>query len=290
MDLWVKRDDLTGFGGGGNKGRKLEFLMPEIVRSGATAVVCCGSAQSNFVRQMGAACAVMGLRCVAVTMGLPFEPEYGKPNRAVAADGGNGVLNRIYGTEERRLADGSWETLYAGAAAVAEELRAAGERVYEVPIGGSSPMGAYAFYLAGEELGDGFDWVVTATSSGSTLAGLGTWFLGSGTRVLGVSCDPEEENRDDVLRLSGAMAEWAGLDRRLEDVDVRFGYAGEGYGVSSEEGLTAIEWLARRSGVLLDPVYSGKAFAGLLDLVGRGEVGGRVCFWHTGGVPTLFAR
>jgi 1-aminocyclopropane-1-carboxylate deaminase/D-cysteine desulfhydrase-like pyridoxal-dependent ACC family enzyme len=144
IDLWIKRDDLTGFAFGGNKGRKLEFLMGEAVAVGADAVVTCGASQSNFVRQLGAACSRLGIRCVAVVMDLPFEPEYGKPEGApLRDDGGNLLLDDVLGVELRRHPDGAWEELFDQTEEAAKELETQGRKVYRVPIGGSSPLGAY---------------------------------------------------------------------------------------------------------------------------------------------------
>lgn len=290
VDLWIKRDDLTGFAGGGNKGRKLEYLVPEIQASGAEVVVTCGSTQSNFVRQLAAACRMIGVRCEAVMMHLPYEPEYGKPATPGPHRGGNMVLNELFGLVPHVMPDGSWDDLFAAADERALRLRHAGQQVYQVAIGGSSPQGAYAFWQAAQELDMPFDNVVTATSSGSTLAGLATALQGTGCRVIGISCDPEEENRDDVLRLSQGLSETFGVAAPLADVDIRFEFAGEGYGVPSPEGERARRTLAAEEAILLDSIYSAKAFAGLEALVASGEIQGRTLFWHTGGTPSIFAH
>lgn len=289
IDLWIKRDDLTGFGGGGNKGRKLEFLMPQVVASGADVVVTCGATSSNFVRQLGAACAMLGLGCEAVVMDAPFEPGFPRASAPPLAEGGNEVLNDLFGVVRHRLPDGSWDELFEGAAHHAAALRGRGRRVFELRIGGSSAEGAYAFALAANEIPDGFDWVVVASSSGSTLAGLAPTLQTRGMRVVGISADPEEENRDDVLRLAREATARFGLPS-LTSIDLRFDYVGEGYGVASDAGQAASRQMARREGIVLDPVYSAKAFAGLLDLVARGELTGRGLFWHTGGLPSVFGH
>jgi 1-aminocyclopropane-1-carboxylate deaminase/D-cysteine desulfhydrase-like pyridoxal-dependent ACC family enzyme len=291
MDVWIKRDDLTGFAGGGNKGRKLEYLAGAVLEAGADTVVVCGSAQSNFVRQAGALCAVLGVRCVAVVMGLPFEAGFGKPPGAPPPSGGNVELGALVGVEARPVPDGPWEDLFAAAAEAAREERAQGRAVYEVPVGGSTPLGAYGFVQAAAEVRGAYDVVVVPTSSGSTHAGLAWALAGTGTRVVGVACDPEEDLLDDLARLCEGLDGLLGgpglwreggfeLDRR---------WYGAGYGVPSPAGHEAQLLLARAEGVFLDPVYSAKAMAGLLGMAREGSVGGKVLFWHTGGLPAACA-
>ena len=295
VDLWIKRDDLTGFAGGGNKGRKLEYLIAQALDEGAEVVVSSGSTQSNFLRQLACACAMFGVRCVAAAMELPYDRGCGKPAGRSVAHGGNRVLDEMFGLEMRVFPDDDWEVLSAHAQAIADEHSAAGKKSVLLPIGGSTPLGAYGFYMAGQELAaqarDPFDSIVVATSSGSTQAGLGYYFHGTATRVVGISCDPEPELANDLWAIAVGLDQITGLDRLMvkEEFDFRTGYVGAGYGVPSPEGDAAIAWLAQKEGILLDPIYTGKAFAGLLDLAGKGELTGRVLFWHTGGLPTLFA-
>jgi D-cysteine desulfhydrase family pyridoxal phosphate-dependent enzyme len=293
VDLWIKRDDLTGFALGGNKGRKLEYLLADAVDCGAETVVTCGATQSNFVRQLGAACAVAGLRCVAVVMSLPYD-EIEPAGVGLGDHGGNVLLDKLLGVELRILPNGTWDELYDATEAVARELEASGQRVYRVPVGGSSPLGAYAFTKAAEELDaqtEPFDTIVFASSSGSTHVGLAWHYRGRSTRILGIACDPEPELAADLVKLSNGLATLVGSGPVLarKDFDLNFDYVGEGYGVPSAAGQAAIQRLARTEGIFLDPIYTGKAFAGLLDLVEKGELTGRICFWHTGGVPALFA-
>ncbi|MFM9873944.1 MAG: 1-aminocyclopropane-1-carboxylate deaminase/D-cysteine desulfhydrase [Fimbriimonadaceae bacterium] len=289
-DLWIKRDDLTGFAGGGNKGRKLEYWMGLARAMGATAVVSCGASQSNFVRQLGAACSVMEMRCCVVSMDSPYEVLDRKVSGTLS-QGGNVVLDRWFGIERRVLADGTWDELEDCADELGKELEADGERVLRIPIGGSSVTSVHAFVEAGREVEREFDWVVSATSSGSTQIGLGYAFGEKGTKVLGVSADPDPEAFDDLLILNAAYASEFGVLPLLE-AEIRFSldYVGPGYGLASDAGDAAAELMGRREGILLDPIYTAKAFAGLVDLAGRGEIGGRVLFWHTGGLPGLFAR
>lgn len=292
IDLWIKRDDLTGFAGGGNKGRKLEYILAEAMDAGAERLVTCGSRQSNFVRQLGAACSVFGIKCSAAVMDLPYDQAYGKPRGPVPGEGGNVFLDDLFGVELRTFPDDDWLVLFQHAKDIAEEYRAKGEKVIDVPIGGSMPLGAYAFAQAAVEVGEQWDFVVCPTSSGSTHAGLAWAFHGTGTKVIGVSCDPEEDLADDLNRLATGIDSLSGTTKGLSksDFDFRRDWVGEGYNVPSQAGTEAIKTAAQREGILLDPVYSGKAFAGLLNMVRSKEVSGRVLFWHTGGLPTLLAR
>jgi D-cysteine desulfhydrase/L-cysteate sulfo-lyase len=291
LDLWIKRDDLTGFAGGGNKGRKLEYIAPAVLESGADTVVACGSLQSNFVRQLGALCAVLGLRLVAVVMALPFEPPFGRPSGEVAAEGGNAELDALFGVEVQVEPDGTWDELFAAASARAGRERAAGRKVFEVPIGGSMALGAYGFAAAAAEVGEGFDSVVVPTSSGSTHAGLAWGFAGSATRVVGVSCDPEPDVLDEVARMCAELDGLAGVSKgvRPETLELDRSHVGAGYGVPSPEGYAAQLRVAREEGIVLDPVYSAKAMAGLISLAAEGALSGRVLFWHTGGLPAACA-
>jgi D-cysteine desulfhydrase family pyridoxal phosphate-dependent enzyme len=294
LDLWIKRDDLTGFALGGNKGRKLEYLMADVLVQRAEVVVTCGSIQSNFIRQLGAACARFGIACSAAVMALPFEDV--RPNRPSApVEGGNVTLDRILGVDLRLHPDATWEELYVLAEELAQEYEAAGKRVYRIPVGGSSPLGAYAFYDAGGEVGaqtHAFDHIVFASSSGSTHTGLAYRYAFTDTEVLGIACDPEPEIADDFADLAQGLEELVGNGVRLQaaDFNLDFRFVGEGYGVPSAAGNAAIQRLARAEGIFLDPIYSGKAFAGLLQLAEEKRIGERVLFWHTGGIPALFVE
>jgi D-cysteine desulfhydrase family pyridoxal phosphate-dependent enzyme len=292
IDLWIKRDDLTGLALGGNKGRKLEYLMADAQLRGAEVVVTCGSSQSNFIRQLAAACAMLQMKCVAAVMDTPFE--FSLPETSgLLPTSGNVMLAQLLGAELHVIENGPWEELFAHADELAGQYQRAGKRVFQIPVGGSSAHGAYAFFLAAEEVVDAvgeFDWIVTASSSGSTQVGLAHAFRGSRTKVLGVACDPEPEIGSEFAALSAELSKLIGgqpLEAREFNID--FGSVGPGYGIPSDEGNQAIEYLARREGIFLDPIYTGKAFAGLRKQVQEGKVKGRVCFWHTGGTPALFA-
>lgn len=290
LELWIKRDDLTGFAMGGNKARKLEYLMASVIDNGAEAVVTCGSSQSNFVRMLGAACSQLGIECHAAVMSLPYDSPAGKPSASGVGLGGNLILDELYGVRIHRFEDDDWEVLFDRAEQIAEVLEAGGKRVARIPIGGSTPLGIYGFYQAAAELTESFDWIVSASSSGSTQVGLTTAFLGTSTKVLGISCDPEPTLVRDFVELSERASSELGIPPlSLLDIRLNLDYVGPGYGVPSEAGNHALRWLAQRTGIILDPIYSAKAFAGLMDLVNKGEISGKVLFWHTGGTPTVFS-
>jgi len=293
-DLWIKRDDLTGFAGGGNKGRKLEYLLADALAGGCDTVVTCGAMQSNFIRQLGAACSMFQLHCAAAVMTMPFDGQAGAAVSSLTADGGNVLLDRLLGVELFQLPDDDWLVLYAKMEELAARLEAEGRTVYRIPVGGSSPLGAYAFYLAGLEVQRQavgvFDWIVFASSSGSTHTGLAYAFRDTKTTVLGICSDPEPEITAEFAEMGKGLAAILGIEPLPESAfNMRFDYVGEGYGAPYLGAYEAIRLVARREAILLDPVYTGKAFAGLLDLTKRGEIGGRILFWHTGGTPALFA-
>ncbi|RYG46017.1 D-cysteine desulfhydrase family protein [bacterium] len=288
IDLWIKRDDMTGFALGGNKGRKLEYLMADVLASGADVVVSCGGIHSNFLRQLAAACAKCGVGCATAVMELPYE-DAPSEGRRPHARGGNQILDRLFGMDIRLFPDNNWDTLFGHAEELALEYEAQGKRVYRMPLGGSSPLGAFAFWRAAQELPDDVEAIVFASSSGSTHIGLATYFFGSEVAVEGMACDPEPQITDDFADLSRRLHERMGLPALLAgDLRLDMTSVGPGYGLMSDEADEAVEWLARLEGIVLDPIYSGKAFAALLRR--REEFAGKkTVFWHTGGVPTVFA-
>ena len=296
VDLWVKRDDLTGFAGGGNKGRKLEYLLQIALDGGFDTVVTCGALQSNFIRQLGAACSVCGLRCAAAVMEMPFDLTAGPPRRGILnSNGGNVYLDELFGVELHQRADDDWLVLYDQMEKLAQRLESEGRRVYRIPIGGSSPYGAFGFYRAGLEVQAQeeapFDWIVFASSSGSTQIGLTYAFRETGTKILGICSDPEPEILEEFVEMGKGLAKLLEIEPLMIDAfRMKFDYVGEGYSAPYDKATEAIKLAARREGLLLDPVYSGKAFAGLLDLVTKKELSGRILFWHTGGIPSLFAQ
>lgn len=295
IDLWIKRDDLTGFAGGGNKGRKLEYLMADILAAGASCVVTLGASQSNFVRQAAAACAIHNIEFHGVVMDWPYpdEPRKTKPQNWVDSDrpSGNLILDQWLGAHIHRLPDATFEDLDRAARELAQEKGA-----YFIPGGGSCGVGALGFVSAAHELltqDSTVDTILSASGSGGTQTGL-TYALaqmGTKAKFIGICTDDEPEMVHDFAAIAAELDEIFGDPLRLNaaDFDLRLDYCGPGYGVPSAAGSDAIRYAARMEGIFLDPVYAGKAFAGLMDLAKRGELTGRVVFWHTGGMPVLFA-
>jgi len=290
-ELWIKRDDLTGLATGGNKTRKLELLLSDALSQEARVVLTVGAPQSNHCRQTAAAAAKAGLDCVLVLRG-----------HAPARDRwtGNLLLDDLLGA--RFCWAGDQEPLSALQAA-ADAERAAGRIPYVIPYGGSNPIGASAYALAFDELWNQmmalrlyFDRIVFASSSGGTQAGLivGARACCYDGQVLGISVDKASDDLRRIVRdLLVPTAERLDLDLVFgeDEVQVNDRYLGKGYGILSASEVEAIRLMAKTEGILLDPVYTGKAMAGLVDLVSSGEIGSNetVLFWHTGGIPALFA-
>lgn len=289
--LWVKRDDQTGLAFGGNKTRKLEYLVAEAKAQGAETLITTGAVQSNHCRQTAAAASRSGLKCILVLVGE-------RPERA----SGNLALDKLLGAEIVWAEIGSRDQVLQE---TFERARKSGKRPYLIPYGGSSPTGIAAYVSAVEELydqrptlpeGELPDWIVFATSSGGTQAGLvlGSAYQGYRGRILGISVDESAaELRPRIQSLAAETAEFleAPASISLEDILVNDEYLGEGYGVLGAPEEEALHLFASREGLLLDPVYTGRAGAGLIDLIRRGffEPDQTVLFWHTGGTPALFA-
>ena len=287
--LLVKRDDQTGLATGGNKTRKLEFSVGEALAQGADTLVTLGAVQSNHARQTAAAAAVAGMRCTLVLRGHP-----------PAEVTGNLLLDHLLGARVVFSGERSREEV---AREVVAEERAAGHRPYLIPLGASDEVGAAGFVAALEELEGQLreralrvDRVVFATSSFGTQAGLcvGKKALGFRPELSAVGIDSRrEEIRAGVADIASRTARRLGLEFSLsEDEVIAYdGYLGAGYAVMGEPEREAILLAARYEGVLLDPVYTGRAMAGLIDLVRRGEFGKKetLVFWHTGGSAALFA-
>lgn len=292
-EIWVKRDDCTGLAGGGNKARKLEYLMHDAMMQRADTIITAGGIQSNHARQTAAAAARLGLRCILLlTDSVPGQGE-------LYHRGGNVLLDRLFGAEIR-LVGGEVDPLVA-MAEIAEECTQDGRRPYAIPVGGSNAIGAQAYVdAAGEMLdqaadaGIGFSHVVLATGSGGTHAGLvaGLSIRGASTEVVGVSVSRRrEEAIGRVADLTRDTFALLGLDRAVPEISIDDRFVGEGYGLPTSAMADAVRMVARREGLLLDPVYTGKAMAGLMAMVAEGRLtpADRVLFWHTGGSFALFA-
>jgi L-cysteate sulfo-lyase len=284
--LLIKRDDQTGLAFGGNKTRKLEFLVAEAREQGANTLISGGALQSNHCRQTAAAAARFGFECILVLTGeMPEQPS------------ANLLLDQLFGAQvvydpDRKDRDRILQQTFDNAA---------GKRMkpYLVPYGGSSPTGALGYAFAVKEFMEQnvpADWIVFATSSGGTHAGLvlGQRMFGYEGKVLGISIDESEEwLRTHVAELASSASEKLG--KRIEftpaDVLANAEYCAAGYGVLTEPEREAIHLFAKYEGLLLDPVYTGRAAAGMIDLIRKGlfKRGETVLFLHTGGQPALFA-
>ena len=285
--LLVKRDDQTGLAFGGNKTRKLEFLLAEAQANGAKTLVTAGAVQSNHCRQTAAAAARYGFDCILVLAEDPPE-----------SPSANYLLDKILGAE---IVWGSWETRHQNLQNVFNQAWESGRRPYLVPYGGSSPTGAASYAYAIQEIlaqdVDTPDWIVFASSSGGTQAGMvaGQRIFGFDGKILGISIDePEDELKSRVASLASEVADRLGstINFTPDDVLVNANYAEPGYGVLTESEREAVKFFAKYEGLLLDPVYTGRAAAGMIDLIRQGffkpeEI---VLFWHTGGTPALFAE
>ncbi len=289
--LLMKRDDLNGLAFGGNKARKLEYLVGDAIASGCDTLVTGGAAQSNHCRQTAAAAAASGLACHLVLGGA--EP---------AQYSGNLLLDHLLGamvhwSGEFRKGEQIPE--------IAEQLRLQGKKPYVIPYGGSNAVGAVGFVEAMRELyqqldamGKAITHVVFASSSCGTQAGLavGARLLSKEVNIVGIRIDKDESEapfEEQLCKLTDATARRVGIHMRSSDSDfqVSNGYLGDGYGVIGALELQAISRLAKSEGILLDPVYTGRAMGALIDLIEKGQFArsDRVLFWHTGGTPALFS-
>jgi D-cysteine desulfhydrase len=278
-DLWVKRDDLTGLGGGGNKVRKLEWLCGAALARGADTLVTCGARQSNHARLTAAAGARLGLRVVLVLAGSARDP-----------GDGNVALDGLLGASVVWAGDVAHEALHPLASDVLDQLRQKGARPELIPYGGSSVLGARGYVACGRELlhqAPDLVTVVTALGSGGTMAGL-VHALGAG-RVLGVDCGAIEQPAETVGTLVGGLA---GAARDPTALRIRLDHVGAGYAVLTEPVMEALTLAARTEGLILDPIYTGRALAGLMSAVAEDEIkpGERTVLLHSGGLPGLFGH
>jgi len=294
-DIWIKRDDCTGLSTGGNKTRKLEFLMAEAQAQSADVVITQGATQSNHVRQTAAFAAKLGMDCHVL---LEDRTSSHDPNYA---HNGNVLLDRLHGVTIAQRPGGL--DMNAELDTYAQTLRAQGRKVYVIPGGGSNATGSLGYVdCAFELLAQAnarslvIDHIVHATGSTGTQAGLvaGLAAMHAHIPLLGVSVRaPAAQQEDNVYKLACAVAEKLGCADLVQRADVHANsdYVGAGYGIPAPSTVEAISLFAQLEGVLLDPVYSGKSAAGLIDLIrtGRFKKGEQVVFIHTGGAVALFA-
>lgn len=293
LDLWIKRDDCTGLAGGGNKTRKLEFLLGAAFEEDADTLVTQGAVQSNHVRQTAAAAAAHGLACEII-----LEERTG--SRATDYVGnGNVLLDRLVGATLRTVPGGT--DMVAELEKTAAEVRARGGKPYVIPGGGSNPMGALGYVDCAREIvvqADEMDLevhrIVTATGSAGTHAGLvaGLAVMGADIPVLGIGVRaPKDRQEANVFKLAEETAAMLGQPGRVtrDMVVADCDYVGEGYGLIDQGVIDALTLAARLDGIVLDPVYSGKAMKGLIALARAGRFKGEtVVFLHTGGAQGLF--
>jgi 1-aminocyclopropane-1-carboxylate deaminase len=299
VDLYAKREDCnSGLAFGGNKTRKLEYLIPEALAQGCDTLVSIGGYQSNQTRQVAAVAAHLGMKCVLV------QENWVNYNDAVYDRVGNIEMSRILGADVRLDTAGfdigirpSWERAL-------EDVRKAGGKPYPIPAGCSEhPLGGLGFVGFAEEvraqeadLGFEFDYIVTCSVTGSTQAGMIVGFAADGRaeRIIGIDASAKPaQTKAQILRVARHTAELVGLSREIADKDVVLDtrYGGPAYGLPNEATLDAIRLCARQEGMLTDPVYEGKSMHGMIDMVRQGEFppGSKVLYVHLGGVPALNA-
>ena len=295
--IFIKRDDLLGLSAGGNKTRKLEFLVADALRQGADTLITVGAVQSNHCRLTLAAAVKEGMKCRLVL-------EQRVPNSYDPDASGNNFLFRLLGVEKVTVVDLGTD-LAAAMQAEADELAAQGRKAYIIPGGGSNPLGALGYVACAQEIlgqafqkGIQFDHIVCASGSGGTHSGMLVGMRAMGSRIpvtiiwVGWQWDvPEQEGL--IGGLAQQTREFLGLPAEPEEGELRIfdDYVGPGYSLPTEEMAEAVRTFARVEGILLDPVYTGKAAAGLLDLIRKGHFkqGEKVLFLHTGGSPGLYA-
>jgi len=291
-NIYMKRDDNTGLALGGNKTRKLEYIMGDALAKGADTVITAGAIQSNHCRQTAGAAASLGLECHLVLGGE--EPE--QPQ-------GNLLLDKVYGChihwagENRKGED---------IPVLVAQLKAEGKKPYVIPYGGSNELGAVAFIEAYKELNAqrealkvDFSHIIFASSSGATHAGLmlGNKMLETHSQIVGINIDKGEMDKvpfdEHIVSLANSTAQLIAADYQFtaDDLLLNSDYVGDGYGVIGELEKEAIALTAQNEGILLDPVYTGRAMGGLIDMIRTGQIKAtdNVLFWHTGGAPALFA-
>ena len=281
-NIWIKRDDLSGVGLGGNKVRKLEFLLADAKRHGAETVFTTGGAQSNHAMLTAACAAKLGMKAILILK-----------KRGVTDCRGNLFLEKLMGTDVRLLDTDDYEDIYREMDRIGRQQ---GRPYYRIPMGGSNALGSLGYIACAQEIArekTSFDWLICAEGSGGTYAGLtlGARLYLPGTKTVGmtVADDPFEEITRALIREAADLLEIPDEER---DADIRLrSMSGPGYAIPSPEGQEAVRLMAQEEGIFLDPVYTGKAFAGLLAMARDGSFGPdeNVLFVHTGGAGGLFA-
>ncbi|MDO4315660.1 MAG: D-cysteine desulfhydrase family protein [Oscillospiraceae bacterium] len=288
-NIWIKRDDMCGVALGGNKVRKLEFLLADAQSRGCDTVFTTGGAQSNHAMLTAACAARLGMKCILILK-----------KRGVTEHLGNLVLDDIFGADVRFMDTDSYDDIYAEMRRMGAELAKDGRKSYDIPVGGSNPLGAIGYANGVRELAEQaaaakaeIGHIVSATGSGGTTAGLllGSKLYLSGVKVTGMGVDdaPFEEIVPDLAARAAEILDCP-LDRAPDDFQMVY-HVGQGYAIPNPEDTPYIEELARAEGILLDPVYTGKAWAGMLKLLKDGYFDGQddIVFVHTGGAAALFA-
>lgn len=291
-EIWIKRDDCTGFALGGNKVRKLEFLMADALAKGADTIVTAGGTQSNHVRQTAAAATKMGLSCSCVLERVKTDDLY--------ETNGNVFLDHLFGATPHFIELG--DDMDTALATLGDDLAAGGRTVYQVPVGGSNALGSLGYVDCAWEMASQFrdadlhpSAIVHASGSAGTQAGLlvGLALAGLEIEVIGMCVSRDGDSQQiKVSELVDDVCALIGRSDLAEVIDVRCdgAYVGPGYGIETSGMFDAIKRVARTEGVFLDPVYTGKAMSGLIDYANTGKLEGRgpIVFLHTGGAPALF--
>lgn len=287
-NIYIKRDDMTGVGLGGNKVRKLEFLLAEAKAQGADVILTAGGPQSNHAMLTAACAARLGMESILIL------------KKRGTLTGGNLILDGIFGASVRMVDTDSYEDVYAEMERLSAQLRSQGRTPYSIPVGGSVPVGCLGYVNCAreianqaDELGVRLDAVVSAVGSGGTYAGLtlGAKLFLPGTRSVGVGVcdDPFEEISLELMRETARLLD-CDIQPCAEDIHIHY-HTGPGYAIPSSGGCAAVRRLARAEGILADPVYTGKALAGFFELLEQGafDQDEDILFVHTGGAGALFA-
>jgi len=285
-EIFIKRDDCSGLATGGNKTRKLEFIMPDALNSKADLIITVGAIQSNHARQTAASCAILGIKCLIV-----LEQKVANATEAYM-NSGNVFLNQLFDAEMVLCPIGKDVEEYA--LKIMDKKRNEGKNPYFIPVGGSNHLGGLGYIECMREIKeydkDGlFTHIVLATGSGGTQAGLvaGKNIYKSKAQIIGISIkDNKNYQEEKVFKLTNNSCDYVGEDHVGRNEVIAFdGYVGDGYAIPTEGMMSAVKLMARKEAILLDPVYTGKAFAGLVDLVQKRHFKktDKILFIHTGG-------